>query len=247
VDVLAISNEEAIWRLTVALLLGAIIGIEREMTQKSAGMRTHMLVCMGSAIFTLISTADLWSHSLPTTPLPPGVHLNISQDPGRISAQIVTGIGFIGGGALLKYGTNVRGVTTAASLWLMAAVGMLVGIGALQLAFVATVMAFVVLFSLGRVERIIFGKHLKEHSRMQLLISVEKAQADGVVLWLEEFFRRDILEMARTAAMVTEGEEEAVQLTYLMNIHGRNTDWIQWRHKLDELPGVIDTSIHLLA
>ena len=101
-------------RLVAALLLGAVIGVERELQRMPAGFRTHALVALGAAIFTVVSAYGL------TGPM---------SDPTRIAAQIVSGVGFLGGGAILHHGGTVRGLTTAASLWAVAAVGMAAGAG----------------------------------------------------------------------------------------------------------------------
>jgi hypothetical protein len=100
-------------RLLVAAVFGAMIGLAREIHGHQAGVRTHMLVSLGSAIFTVLSIYGFHA-----------VAGSGSVDPSRISAQIVTGIGFLGAGAIIKFGTNIRGLTTAASLWVVAAVGL---------------------------------------------------------------------------------------------------------------------------
>src|SRR6266542_2054899 len=103
-------------RLLVAALLGAAIGYEREVHDHPAGMRTHLLVALGSALFTVVSIFGFASGA-GQGPV----------DPSRVAAQIVTGIGFLGAGAIIKYGTSVRGLTTAASLWTTAGIGMAAG------------------------------------------------------------------------------------------------------------------------
>ena len=118
-------------RLLLGAVLGALIGLEREFHDHPAGMRTHLLVSVGSASFTILS---LEAFGAP------------DADPGRIAAQIVSGIGFLGAGAILKYGGSVRGLTTAASLWATAAVGMAAG-GAAWI--VAAVTTAIIVFSLG--------------------------------------------------------------------------------------------------
>jgi putative Mg2+ transporter-C (MgtC) family protein len=125
-------------RLVVALLLGGAIGWERELQRMPAGFRTHALVSLGSAIFTLISAYAF---------VGPG------SDPTRIAAQIVSGIGFLGGGAILHYGGTVRGLTTAASLWSVAAVGMAAGAGLFVVAAISTALVIISLEVFQRVER----------------------------------------------------------------------------------------------
>ncbi len=125
-------------RLVVALVLGAVIGWERELQQMPAGFRTHALVALGSAAFTVLSAYAFTG---------PG------SDPTRIAAQIVSGIGFLGGGAILHHGGNVRGLTTAASLWAVAAVGMAAGAGLFVMAAVSAVLVIVALEVFQRFER----------------------------------------------------------------------------------------------
>src|SRR5262245_37891410 len=136
-----ISLSESILRLLLAFLLGSVVGMEREYTQQSAGLRTHILVCMGATIFTIVSASAVTADTLHT-----GGAIRYVGDPTRIAAQIVSGIGFIGGGAVLRHGASIRGLTTAASLWMMASIGMLIGIGYYQLSIVSTLFSFLVLF-----------------------------------------------------------------------------------------------------
>lgn len=126
----------AAWRLLLAAGLGAAIGLEREYRQKAAGLRTNILIALGSALFTIVSS--LVGHDVGT--------------PDRIAAQIVTGIGFIGGGAILRSGTTVHGMTTAATVWVNAAIGMAAGAGHFMLATVAAALTLLVLVALPPIE-----------------------------------------------------------------------------------------------
>jgi putative Mg2+ transporter-C (MgtC) family protein len=126
-------------RLLAAAAFGAIIGLEREIHGHQAGMRTHMLVSLGSAIFTVLSIYGF-----------PQVAGTAAADPSRISAGIVTGIGFLGAGAIVKFGPNVRGLTTAASLWVVAAVGLAAGTGSYVVAAVGTALAVLSLWPVNR-------------------------------------------------------------------------------------------------
>jgi putative Mg2+ transporter-C (MgtC) family protein len=114
--------------LLISVLLGAIVGIEREITHKPAGLRTHMLVCLGSCLFTLVS-------------------IGFSVDPARIAAGIVAGIGFIGAGTIWSEKDKVQGITTAASLWATAAIGLATGIGDYPLAAAVTILVFLILLA----------------------------------------------------------------------------------------------------
>jgi putative Mg2+ transporter-C (MgtC) family protein len=128
---------DAVARLALAALLGAVLGFEREVSQKPAGLRTNILITLGSALFTIMS-----------------IELAAPQaDPTRIAAQVVTGVGFLGGGAILRTAGDVRGLTTAATIWLNAAVGVAAGGGAFRIAVVTTVLALLVLTLLKPLER----------------------------------------------------------------------------------------------
>ena len=124
-------------RMIVASVLGAAIGVEREIHQHPAGMRTHLLVSLGAAAFTLLGAEGFLD-------VPGGAPV----DPTRVAAQVVTGIGFLGAGAILKYGTSVRGLTTAASLWATAAIGMAAGAGQWVIGLTGTVIVLVSLWPL---------------------------------------------------------------------------------------------------
>jgi putative Mg2+ transporter-C (MgtC) family protein len=131
----------ALLRLAVACGLGAAIGFEREIRDREAGIRTHLLVSLGSALFTIVSAYGF--HEFLTS----GDNI-VRTDPTRIAAQIVTGIGFLGAGAILREGLSVRGLTTAATLWVVAAIGMACGAGYYWPAAAATVLTLLALWPL---------------------------------------------------------------------------------------------------
>ncbi len=137
-EIPSLSWEEALLRLALAAALGGAVGLEREFREREAGFRTHMLVSVGSALFTIASAygfRDFLVH---------GGGL-VRTDPTRIAAQIVTGIGFLGAGAIIRQGFSVRGLTTAATLWVVAAIGLTAGAGYYSAAAITTAL---VLFSL---------------------------------------------------------------------------------------------------
>src|SRR5881396_4411642 len=121
-DIPSLSWQEALVRLVLAAALGGAVGIERELREREAGFRTHLLVALGSALFTIVSAYGF--HEF----LSSGASV-VRADPTRIAAQIVTGIGFLGAGAIIREGISVRGLTTAASLWMVAAIGLAAGAG----------------------------------------------------------------------------------------------------------------------
>lgn len=140
----------ALLRLLIAFGLGFALGFERELRGQDAGLRTHILVCLGSCLFTLCSL-------LVEQPLAAsvGVPQEVRADVSRIASQVVVGIGFLGGGAILRHGASIKGLTTAANLWLTASVGLAVGLGFPWLATAAAGLALVALVGLRFVERAI--------------------------------------------------------------------------------------------
>ena len=143
-----IDETTAVLRLLMAFGLAFALGLERELRGQSAGLRTHILVCLGSCVFTLTS---LFAEQ----ELAANTHHEVRADITRIASQVVVGIGFLGGGAILRYGTSIKGLTTAANLWLTASVGLAVGFGAPVLAAATAGLALFTLVGLRFLERAI--------------------------------------------------------------------------------------------
>lgn len=156
---------EGVVRLVLAALLAGGIGIERELREQEAGLRTHMLVCVGAAMFMLVGVYA-WSD------MRLGNDIGVLVDPSRIASYVVAGIGFLGAGAIIKHGINVRGLTTAASLWVVAAIGIAVGAGMYVLAIAATALVIVALWPLSQVKRILAGK-AEEAKRLAVTLAPE--------------------------------------------------------------------------
>ena len=134
-----ISLESSIFKLILSFIAGGLVGLNRERHKQPAGFRTHILICLGSTLLMVVSIYI------------PQTYFDLKNgDPGRIAAQVVTGIGFLGAGAIMRLGTNVRGLTTAASIWLISAVGLSIGAG---LYIVSLVMVGFALFTLVILER----------------------------------------------------------------------------------------------
>jgi putative Mg2+ transporter-C (MgtC) family protein len=133
--------DESLLRLALAAVLGGLIGVERELREREAGLRTHLLVAVGSALFTIVGAYGF--HDF----LSSGESV-VRADPTRIAAQIVTGIGFLGAGAIIRQGFSVRGLTTAATLWVVAAVGLASGAGYYSAAVITTALVLIALYPL---------------------------------------------------------------------------------------------------
>jgi putative Mg2+ transporter-C (MgtC) family protein len=134
-------------KILLSIILGGLIGMERELTHHWAGLRTHVLVCLGSTLFMFMTS---FQYLNPQT----GVTFNL--DATRLAAGVITGIGFLGAGVIFREGASVKGLTTAASIWVTASVGVLVGIAKYELAIIATVLIMVVLYSDMFLERYVF-------------------------------------------------------------------------------------------
>ncbi len=235
---------EAILRILAAISLGAVIGFERELSMHPAGLRTHILVCMGATVFTILSISDL-THGLSFSSAAIELGLNesnyrIVRDPGRIAAQIVTGIGFIGGGAVLRHGATVRGLTTAASLWMAASIGMLSGTGYYVLSAISTLLAVLVLFLLGKVGRAMTKKHQKPFNRIRILITANALQVPEVQLWAERYFEDRILEVKTSGS-----NDGPTTLTYTINARGTKTNVNEVSRQINGLTGVLSSGIRM--
>ena len=164
-----LSTTEALLRLLLAAGLGGAIGLERELRDHEAGFRTHLLVSLGSCAFTLVSAYG-WSDWTFST------EQGVVFDPTRIAAQIVTGIGFLGAGAIIVRGINVRGLTTAATLWVVAAIGMAAGTGYYEVGIGAAVLVLVSLGPLKLVSARLVSRVRLEEAELAIAL---KPDGDG--------------------------------------------------------------------
>lgn len=142
-----INIQTATLRLILSFIAGGIIGYEREAHKQPAGLRTHMIICIGSTLTMLLSYLAV-------------TKTNIDADPTRIAAQVVSGIGFIGAGAILKMGVNVRGLTTAASIWTIAIIGLAIGAGFYFISFLTLALMLITLIVMEFIEGKIFKRHI---------------------------------------------------------------------------------------
>ena len=172
-EIPALSGWEALGRLAVAGGLGALVGFERELRDREAGIRTHLLVSLGSALFTIVSAYGF--HAF----LASGASV-VRADPTRIAAQIVTGIGFLGAGAIIRQGLSVRGLTTAATLWVVAAIGLAAGAGYYSAALVTTVLVLVSLWPLRLLAHRIFLRFRPDRGR--LLVDLAPGRSAAPIL-----------------------------------------------------------------
>jgi putative Mg2+ transporter-C (MgtC) family protein len=184
-------------RLSVAAALGGAIGLERELRERGAGLCTHLVVCLGSALFTLVSAYAF-----------AGPHV----DPTRIAAQIVSGIGFLGAGAIIRQGLSVRGLTTAATLWLVAAIGMACGAGYYDAAIIATGGA---LLTLGPLRIVAYHATRRFRSETErLLVEVAAGGSPAPVIEALERF-------GRVVSLDVSQEADRREIAIDVALHGR--------------------------
>ncbi|MEO8495277.1 MAG: MgtC/SapB family protein [Planctomycetota bacterium] len=151
---------ETIFRLVLAILAGGVLGWERERLQKPAGLRTHMMVALGSATF-MLTTLEFATHFQTESSL-------FRIDPTRTLAGIIGGVGFLGAGTIMEARGSVHGITTAASIWVVAAIGVACGVGLYQIAFTSVLLAFTVLTLIGFFEAKAFDGENPEQENEQL-------------------------------------------------------------------------------
>ena len=162
--------------LILAVLFSGIIGFEREYHGHSAGLRTHILVAVGSALVMVISIYGFGGVNTDGT-------LTVARDPARLAAQVVSGIGFLGAGAIIKTGTDIKGLTTATTLWLVMAIGLACGAGRFTFAFLCTMISLITLISLRKIENIANRKRPK----IILVIEQDKPVLRHVLLLANEY------------------------------------------------------------
>jgi putative Mg2+ transporter-C (MgtC) family protein len=201
-------------RLVLAAALGGIVGMEREWSGKPAGFRTNLLICVGAALLTELSI----SVAQAADPF-------AMADPGRIAAQIVSGIGFLGAGTIIQSRAGVVGLTTAATLWVVAAIGMAVGAGAFVEALGATVLVVVALLVLGRLE-----PYLIRHREVVVRVTMgrDPRTVEQVEAVLGEPLEVQVMEAERT--------EEEVTMTY--HVYGHRDRTTRLVERLLEIAGV---------
>ena len=177
-DYILISDADILLRIIFAIILGSVIGLERELTNKSAGLRTQIMVCLGACIFTILS---IYGFSTAVTLYPLG-------DPSRVAAQIITGIGFIGAGTIMRQGLTVAGLTTASTLWIVAAIGMCCGCGKISIAVVSTLLAVAVLVLVRTFEVKIMPHNAKHMRKIKISFNCKYEDYDEIYKKMTDMF-----------------------------------------------------------
>ena len=222
-DTHMLSEHQMILRLVVAAVLGSIVGIERERLNWVAGLRTHMLVCVGSALFMIVSFsgfADVLGQE------------HVGLDPSRIAAQVVSGIGFLGAGTIVLRSKVVRGLTTAASLWTVAAVGLAVGGGLYVAAATTTGLIVLILAGIKPMERRLFRSRRRQTPLLILIID----RRETSLFAIEAVLEAANLPLQRMLIQHGKGpDEDRLQITVDRT---RTTNVLSVTEQLRRIPGV---------
>jgi putative Mg2+ transporter-C (MgtC) family protein len=217
-----LSTGEALLRLLIAAGLGGAIGLERELRDHEAGFRTHLLVSLGACVFTLVSAYAWtdWTFSQRS---------GVVFDPTRIAAQIVTGIGFLGAGAIIVRGISVRGLTTAATLWVVAAIGMAAGTGYYAVGIGAAVLVLVSLGPLKLISTRLLARVRPEEAELAILLA-PGGEATHVLQRIEEAGGR--------VSHIEFGDERTVDITLHASRRAESARVAEQVSKLDDVERV---------
>ncbi|HEY8362852.1 MAG TPA: MgtC/SapB family protein [Tissierellaceae bacterium] len=220
-----ISNVEIVARLILSAIIGGLIGIEREFRNRPAGLRTHVLVTTGSALIMLVSIDGFFILGKGT----------LTGDPARLAAQVVSGIGFIGAGTILRTGNNITGLTTAASLWVSAGIGLAIGAGYYLGAIVTTAIVMITLMGLRALDRI---KLMSKYKKIEV-VGIDKPGFIGTIGTL--FAKYDInIKDVKILSNEFYGSDEAgtVKVLFIVKMPN-NFDRESFNMEINNLPGVI--------
>ena len=208
-------------KLMAALFCGGLIGLERELKSKAAGIKTNMLICVGACLYTGISIAIASSKG----------DIGVEGDPSRVAAQIVSGIGFLGGGAILQSKEQISGLTTAATIWLVAAIGSWIGLGQIEVGISVTILIVIVLVSVTFFENRFLGRkrlfkiaiHLRERSHEFTRTALE------ALLSANEMNLEDYRENMAS-------DQPEIRLSYVGRVHDHSRLLLE----LWKIPGILD-------
>lgn len=218
-------------RIMAAVLFGFGLGLERELTNKYAGLRTHILVCLGSCIFTILSIYAFPMAVDQTHPMAYG-------DPARIAAQILTGIGFIGGGTVLRHGSSVYGLTTAATLWVAASIGMACGAGMLEVGLFTTIVSVGVLVIIRSFEKNVLPSNIKNAKQLKIIATCSESNSGQVYNYILDNFDY----MHEIAKKRTDKDGNIIKITAIIETTAKKP--VQYLYKqFQDLEGLDSISI----
>lgn len=185
--------------LSLTVILSSFIGLEREVRGRSAGLRTHLLVSVGSAIIMIISIYGF-----------PALASGQTRDPARLAAQVVTGVGFLGAGAIIHYAGGIKGLTTASTIWLSMAIGLACGSMNFILAIISTILVMIVLITFRRLER----RVTKHHPMVIILGSSKRPILSDILAVAKEY---NVIVGDVTSQIIQDGDDEKIQIVFRLS------------------------------
>lgn len=219
--------ETSLVRFLISFVLGTLVGVERETHNQPAGLRTHILISIGATMVMLISIY-----------IPQTFPQFQNGDPGRIAAQVVSGIGFLGAGAILKFGANVKGLTTAASIWAMAAIGLAVGAGMYTISLTGVAVVLFALTAMDLFEKLVF----KERTLRKIELTVKKKYSNlGAT---ETAFKKFDVKITSTG-FDRNINEATDKVTFLVSVT-RHLDVHKLVDSLEQLPGIVSVTVEII-
>ncbi|HEX7056728.1 MAG TPA: MgtC/SapB family protein [Bacilli bacterium] len=221
-------------RLFLAMVLGGLVGWEREQSNRAAGFRTHILVCIGSALLMLLSIYGFSDFA---------EEINVRIDPARMAAQVITGIGFLGAGVIIYNGLSITGLTTAASLWVVAAIGLSIGAGFYFAASLCTALVLFNLMVLNKVEKRLF-RAKKLH-----VIKIKTEDKPGNLGEITEVLKMHNTEIRRltTEHIPNEGSSAPIfQIAFTVRLPAE-LPLVELIEKLRKMPGVLELNVDQVA
>ena len=204
-----ITTKEIILRIILALIIGGAIGYEREVKNRAAGFRTHILVCLGSTIISLLQI-EIGNNVIQMIELNPTLGEVIKVDYGRLGSQVITGVGFIGAGTIVHTKGNIKGLTTAATLWIVACLGLSIGMGSYCISIFSTIIIFIILVFLKKIE----NKFISINTIKILEINFKFN--DNNKMEIINFFQRKKIVIKSIEYFFKENENKEVNVKYII-------------------------------
>lgn len=225
-------------RLALAMLLGGCIGLERGRKRRPAGFRTYMLVCLGAALTVLLSLYEFTMVTGPWSDI--CAEIGIKTDVSRFGAQVINGIGFLGAGAILREGFTVRGLTTAASVWVVACLGLSVGMGYYVLTAVGTVIAFVTLVAFDGIQ-----EKIRTRRRPELDLQIECDHMGDIMVELSHLAERHFAKLLNLSFGRTSHNTYIISFRASFPPHGYESAQNAFCQELAGVSGIIRMENHI--
>ncbi|MDV4152750.1 MgtC/SapB family protein [Clostridium sp. AL.422] len=206
---MGLSIKDIVVRIFLALIIGGLIGYEREVQNRSAGLRTHILVCLGATIISLLQI-QIGNHAIAMIEANEKLINVINVDYGRLGAQVITGVGFIGAGAIIHNKGNIKGLTTAATLWIVACLGLSIGMGGYFISVFSAIIIFIIIVFLKRIENKFITKNIIASFQIKYIKEGEIEKE------IEHFLERKKVKIKRIEYCYNENSKNEINSKYIV-------------------------------